>query len=347
MKAFFEQLPLSAIFAIFLLAALIVWIAGRRLPAAAAEIADRTGIGQAFVGLLILGGITSLPELATSVSAAAIGAPSLAINNILGSVSFNLVLLALADAALGKDSLTAVVAKSSTLMQGALGMLVLAVAAAAIAAGDTAILGVGAWSMLILASCLGAMWLSYRYERRSPWIALETLPSSERPVHQAPRDRTLTPLIWTIVFLAGLIMAGGTVLSLAGDAIAERTGLGGGLVGFLLLALATSLPELSAVIGAVRLRRHELAIGEIFGSNLFDLAIIFVIDVVAAGPPVLAASGRFEILTATLGLVLTGLFVVGLLERRNRKLFLMGLDSLAVLLTYVAGVVLIWRMQAA
>lgn len=344
MQDLFARLPFGVILPIFGFAAILVWFAGSRLPHLAAEISKRAGIGDAFGGLLILGGITSLPELATTTSAAAIDASSLALNNILGSVAFNLVLLAIADSILRKSPLTAVIAKSATLMQGVLGMLLLALVAAGIAAGETAILGVGIWSTLLFASCLGAMWVAFHYERRPAWAAVGALPLSEETPKPGGSPIATRSLIWTTLSLAALILTAGTILSFAGNAIAERTGLAGGLIGLLLVAAATSLPELSAIQSAIRLRRYELAIGEVFGSNIFNLSIIFIIDAVSRGAPVLGTSGRFEIIAAMLGLVLTGMFVVGLLERRDRKILGMGYDSLAVLFIYAAGVAFLSRM---
>jgi cation:H+ antiporter len=234
-----------------------------------------------------------------------------------------------------------VVAKPSTLMDGVLGMLLLAVVAFGVAMGDWPLLGVGLWSTLLLAGFLAALWIAYRYERRPTWTVIGALEQEQPPQPGAGRARSGRSLALATAALAALILSAGTALSFAGDAIAARTGLGGGIVGFLLLAIATSLPEISAVSAAVRLRQCELALGDVFGANLFNLAAIFIIDVAAPGGPVLDQAGRFEILAALLGLLLTGVFVVGLLERRDRKLLRMGADSLAVLVIYAAGLALL------
>lgn len=349
MQDLLASLPLGAVFAVFAIAAAAVWAAGSGLPRLASDIAERTGMGQAFGGLIVLGGITSLPELATTLSAGAIGAPDLALNNILGSVAFNIALLAVADSMLGTNPLTAVIARPATLMQGVLGMLVLAIVAAAAAAGEVAIGGLGVWSTILFAACVGAMWVAFRFERQPAWVAIGALPEEGEEQTRPDGSRNAGPasrLIVPTLLLAAVILVAGTVLSFAGDEIGNRTGIGGGLVGLLLLAAATSLPELGAVYGAVRLRRYELAIGQVFGSNLFNLSIIFLIDLASPTTPVLAAAGRFETVAATLGIALTGIFVVGLLERRDRKFLRMGYDSLAVLIVYGAGVALLSRIAA-
>ncbi len=119
-------------------------------------IASHMGLGAAFSGMLLLGGITSLPEIATVSTAAWTGNPSLAVNNLLGSAAINVLLLAVADAAIGRDALTSVVAKPSTLLQGTLGMLLLTTVAIAATVGDVAVVGLGAWTTALFLLCVAA-----------------------------------------------------------------------------------------------------------------------------------------------------------------------------------------------
>ena len=146
--------------------------------------------------------------------------------------------------------------------------------------------------------------------------------------------------------LASVILVGGVTLANAGETIAEETGLGAGIVGLIFIAFATSLPEASAIVGAMRHKRYELAIGEIFGSNMFNLAIILAIDLVAPGESVIGQAGGFEIAAAMLALVLTGIFVLGLIERRDRTILRMGEDSIAAIVVYFGGVTLLLSLAA-
>lgn len=324
---------------LFALAAATVWAAGSRLPRHASAIAERFGIGHAFAGFLILGGVTSLPELATTVSATAIGAPNLALNNILGSVTFNLVLLALADAVLGRRPLTSVVAQPATMMQGVLGILLLALVVGIIAVGEMPLGPVGIGSGVLVIACAASIRIAYRYEQRPSWVAIAMFSDDRDNTEElaTPGHGQLRHTLW----LAFLILAAGSLLAVTADNIAERTAISGGLVGMVLLAVSTSLPELSAITGAMAMRRYELAIGEVFGSNLFNLTIIFIIDAVSIRGPVLAGAGQFESTGALLGLGLTGLFIIGLLERRDRTFLRMGYDSIGAILLYAAGLLLL------
>ncbi|MXP48286.1 sodium:calcium antiporter [Altererythrobacter luteolus] len=336
-----EVFPLSLLIIAFLLGASAVWWAGTRLPRYVVSLSDKTGLGQGIAGMLVLGGITSLPELATATTAAAIGSPLIALNDVLGSAGFNILLLAAADMLLGPKPLTSVVAKPVTVIQGVLGMMLLALVIAAITAGDQAVFGIaGLWSVLLAVAALAAIRIADRSERRPMWLVISQpdLPFAE--------EEDLGELDWRqllvgLTVLAAIILVGGATLAVSATLIAANTGIGGSLMGFLFVAAATSLPELSAITGAIRHHRYELAVGEIFGSNLFNLALIVVIDIVASGPPILELAGPFEATAALLALVLSGIFVLGLVERRDRTIFRMGEDSIAVLVIYAAGLSLL------
>ena len=110
------------------------------------------------------------------------GNPSLAVNNLLGSASINVLLLAIADSFIGRDALTSLVAQPATLMQATLSMMVMALVAIAITSGDTSVLGIGAWSIAVFASSIGAFWLCARYERMAPWAVKEEPQSKERGI---------------------------------------------------------------------------------------------------------------------------------------------------------------------
>ncbi|WP_207462383.1 sodium:calcium antiporter [Azospirillum sp. SYSU D00513] len=345
----FDQFPLLANLAIFAVSAGFVWAAGTRLTAYVDGIASLTGIGQAFAGMLLLGGITSLPEIATATTASWTGNPSLAVSNLLGSAAANILLLAMADAIIGRDALTSVVAAPATLFQGTLGMMLLGGVAVVVTIGDVAVLGVGVGSTLLMAGCVASLWLSSGYERRHVWTAVgkeqeKEEEGEEEGVEDEKPGQPLRSLVLKTVAAGATILVAGFFLSQTGDAIAAQTGLGTGLVGLVLVAFATSLPELSSITAALRLHRYEMAVGDLFGTNLFNIALLFIADLAYGGGPVLAEGGRFEAVAALLGLLLTGVFVLGLLERKDRTVLRMGYDSLAALAFYAAGLAVLYPL---
>ena len=291
---FLESLPHWGNIAVFCAGAVVVWLAGTRLSRGADAIADRTGLGQAFVGALLLGGTTSLPEIAATVSASLILNAPIAVNNIFGGIAMQVTILAMADA-LGRGALTGRNRHPGVLLEGTLLILVLNTAAVGIAVGDTAGLGVGLWTAGVLASLA--------------------------------------------------VLAGGFAVAKSGERIAEQTGLGASFVGAILIAVATSLPEVSTTLEAVRLGARVMAISNIFGTNLFDAGLLFVADVFYPGPPVLNEVGRFAQVGALLGIACTTIYLAGILERRVKTFLRLGMDSLLVLAVYGGGVALLYAIR--
>lgn len=109
------------------------------------------------------------------------------------------------------------------------------------------------------------------------------------------------------------------------------------MVGFALIGLATSLPELSSITSAFRIRRYEMAFGQVLGTNFINLALILLADAFFAGGPVINELGEFEVLSALLGAMLTGVLIIGLLERRNPTVLRMGYDSLVIIVLFFCG----------
>jgi cation:H+ antiporter len=142
-----------------------------------------------------------------------------------------------------------------------------------------------------------------------------------------------------------VILVAGYLLSRSAEAIAESTGVGSGFIGLVLVGFATSLPEVSSIAEAVRRRRYDMALGNIFGTNLLTVALLLLVDVLYSGGPVLNEAGRFEAVAALLGTVLTGIFLVGLLERQNKTFLRMGYDAVAGIATFAAGLVVLYFLQ--
>lgn len=339
--------PLWVNAAIFVAAGLVVWLSGTRLTRYTDAIAEKTGMGRAFAGMLLLGVITSLPEVANCINAATIGNPGLAINNLLGSAAINILLLAVVDAVVGREAVTAVVAQPSTMMMAALNMIVLAAVALSIIVGDTAIAGIGIGAALLCLLSVGSFWMASGYAERAPWVVRRDGTGRDSRVSGDEDAASLSRrgLVVKTAIAGATIFAAGYALSQTGDAIAKQTGIGTGMVGFALIGTSTSLPELSTVYTALRMRRYELAFGQVLGTNFVNLSFILLTDAFFTGGPVINELGRFEAVSALLGLVLIGIFLVGLLERRDPKILKMGYDSLAVMILFAGGLVLLYFVQ--
>lgn len=335
------SLPIWINFLIFGLAAGVIWVAGVRLTRTLDAIAAKTQLDHVFVGMLLLGGITSLPELANVATASSIGNPALAINNLLGSAAINILLLAIADALVGKSALTSIVAQPSTMVMAALCMILLMGIAVLVVLGDVSIGPLGIGSLLVGITSIGFLWLAAGHDERTPWtIKDEEDPQGEKQ-DEKPADATLA-VLWARVAVHGALLFGaGYALSQTGDAIAKQAGMTSAIVGFALIGTATSLPELVTIITALKLGRPEMAFGQVLGTNFINLSLLPLGDLIYAGEPVMNALGTFEAVSALLGAILIGIFMVGLLEHRDRTILKMGVDSATVIALFAIGAALL------
>jgi cation:H+ antiporter len=342
----FDSLPLVVNAAILACSASVVWFAGSRLAGYADTIATRTGIGQAAIGVLLLGSITSLPELAVGVTATLSGHPALSVNDVLGSAGINVLLLALADAALGRGALTSTPASPGVLLQGALSVLLLVLVAGAVVAGDRLVLGMGIGSWLMVIAYAFAVRMIVLAKGLRSWTPTQRPRNAEPPAEEGPYAQiSRAQLIGRTAIAGSAIMIAGFLLAQTGAAVANQTGLGTNFVGAVLLACVTSLPEVGTVLAAVRLKRYEMAIADVFGTNLFNVMIIVVVDQLHPGKPVLVEVGAFAAFAALLASVLTLLFLVGMIERRDKTILRMGIDSLAAIVCYAAGLFVLFHLR--
>lgn len=347
-----DALPLWITAVLFLVAAGAVWIAGTRLSKYADEVSSRTGIGKAFIGALLLGGVTSLPEAATTVSASAIGNAPLAVNNIFGGIAIQVVVLAIADWVARGRALSSRVESDTVLLQGTLLILVLAFAVMGVLLTDPLLGWVGAWTLGVAAVSILAFFIIHLHRGEQGWRpagdpqGTSSGRSGERRPEKAD-DRTETDraLVIALVLTSVVILLGGYVLAQTADVLAERSGLGASFMGAVVVGLTTSLPEVSTTIGAVRRGAYGMAYGNIFGANILDASIILLADLVYPGPPVLNEVGLFSAVAGLLGIGLTSVWLVGLLRRRGRITAGLGYDSAAVLVLYLAGLAVLFTLR--
>ncbi len=340
----FESWSMMVLVAVFVGAAMAVWIAGTRLARFADAISGKTGIGQAAIGTFLLGATTSLPEIAVATTATLNGAPILSINDVLGSASINILILAIADAAYRREALTSHVPSISVVFQGVVCIIALALVAMSSSLGGRQLLGIGLGSWLILAAYLIGIGLLTRTHSDRHWRPQPENAESDRGAQRID-ERSLRRLLTYTAICAAVILVAGFLLARTGEALAEKTGLGASFFGAVALGFATSLPEMSTVLESVKLRRYTMAISDIFGTNLFNVTVIVLVDALHRGGPVMAEAGPFASTAALLALVLTAIYLVGMLERRDRTLLRMGFDSIAVVLAYAGGLVLLYAQR--
>lgn len=339
---------------IFVSGACLVWWTGFRISIYADAISDRTGIGKAFIGALLIGVITSLPEVATTLTATAIQNVSLAANNILGGVTLQVAILAVADFFVKGRPASSALTKSDVLLQAILFMLMVCITIVGALVTDTAFLGIGLWVWGLFFSGLFFFYLIHRFQQSGVYLNVdkpekkkmieELKQGKDKMVAHDPELSNTKLYIYTALLAFGLLV-GGYFCSRSADIIANKSGLGSNFMGVFFLALATSLPELSTCISAMKIRQYEMAFGDIFGTNIFTLMLLFIMDLVYSDGLVMNEIDDFSIIAATISLALTALFMVGIIIKPRKQLANFGLDSALVLVVYLAGLYLLYTMR--
>lgn len=337
--------------AIFAAAAVAVWLAGTRVANCTDELAERLNLSRALLGVLLLAVVTSLPEIATSFTAARADNAAMAVNNLLGSIAMQVAVLGLADMVYGKRPLTSVVPDPVVLLQGSLNVGLLSLVAMAIVVGDKAFLAGGYWSWGLGVAAVYSFIKVAEGDRRYPWI----VNPDDKEVSAKRKDdkNEVRPLghlsmgrLKVETFASALvILIAGYVVATVSDTLAQQTGLGASFMGVALVAIATSLPEASSVFASVKRGLYTMAISGILGTNILNVLLLLGVDLMAGGEPVLNRVGEFATVGALLGAVVTAIFLMGLTERRDRTIWRMGVDSTLVLVIYFAGLGLLYTMR--
>ncbi|AXI49195.1 hypothetical protein C1J03_24140 (plasmid) [Sulfitobacter sp. SK012] len=325
--------------AFFMLSAGCVWIAGARLAYLADTLADRFKLAKSLVGLLLLSLATSLPEVATTLTAAIQQSRDLVLNNLFGGIALQTAVLAMADF-WARGPITNYPRKANHALEATLLVLLLAVTLVIVNLGETLVVaGVGLGSAYIAVIYVGAIWLLRRYDDSSDWVPVD-LPDPDSLAFPAPTGLAETgnsSLIWQAVASCVAILTFGLLLVWFADRIADQSGLGTGFVGVTLLAAATSLPEISTSIAAVRIGAYTMAISNIFGSNLIMLVLVFPADILFRSGPILQNTSPMVSLALGFGLIVTAIYLIGLIVRRKPRIGVFGLDSIFVLITFLAS----------
>jgi len=320
----------------FLLCLIIILLAGTKLARYGDAIAEKTGLGRIWIGLVLLAAITSMPELVTGISAAAlVGLPDLAIGDFYGSCLFNLAIIGLMDI-LYRPSPVLNQASVRHVWSAVVGIVLIIIAAGSILAGKQlsglAIGWVGVPSILILIVYLVAMRQLFRFERsyQAPLV-----PSS--PLRY--KESSTKAVCLKFAFAALAVIGAGIWLSFVGDEIAEATGWNASFVGSLFLAITTSMPELVVAIAALRLGAIDMAVADILGANMLNMANTFTADLFYTPGSILSSVSSAHIITAGVVVMMNLLVIVALRFQQQRKTFsVISWYGLALIGLYIFGV---------
>ncbi len=258
----------------------LLFIGGEGLVRGAVAVAERFGISKLLIGLLIVGFGTSTPELLVSVNAALDGAPELALGNVVGSNIANILLVIGVAAAI-----TPILSWDRTAVREALVATLVALAVVGLVQGDVINRMHGIAMLVVLA---GYLFSTYWIEKRDR--KAKSFQHEAEAFEDIPMGRSWQALLFVLAGIAALVF-GADLLVQGSVSIARAYGVSDAVIGLSLVAIGTSLPELAtAVVAAIR-RQSDVVLGNVIGSNIFNILAILGIAVVIQP---ISVSARFR-----------------------------------------------------
>jgi cation:H+ antiporter len=322
----------------FILCAVGITCAGYYLSKYGDVIAEKTGLGRAWIGAILIAGVTSLPELASGVSAVTwLNEPNLAAGAVLGSCLFNLMLIAVMDLAYQPGRVLAN-AQDVHILSGGLGVLLLGLVAMGVLIGPglngTGLLGISFLSIvLVMLYAIGGKMIAGLEKERMGQV----LEQEAKQMDYAHISARKTYAVF-ILSAAGVILLGIWLASI-GDRLSATTGLSKSFVGNLFLAASTSLPEIAASLAAIRLGAIDLAIGNVLGSNLFNVLLLAVYDLADGRANFWSSLNNANGFAAVMTMMMTGVVIISLMYRASpRTPYRFSWDGVALITMYIGSI---------
>jgi cation:H+ antiporter len=328
---------------IFLLTAAAVVLGGARLAQDGERIADRTGLGQGWVGAILVAGATSLPEIATNVSAALADAPDLAVGDLFGSSMANMAILAVVDLVYRGRVWTRVGLGQTRLAVVAIALT--SVALLALLVPHRVVIGwIGIETIVIVAGYLAATAWIHR-TRRTGRHDHDGSGEVIAPIGWGEEATTRIPLGNVVVgfaLAAGVVLVAAPIVAWSAEGIADETGVGQTFIGTFLLAVTTSFPELVASLAAVRIGAHDLAVANLFGSNAFNMATLLAADLAYVQGPIMASVAPAQAVAGVGAILLMALALAAVIHGTETRIRRLEPDAISVLLVYVLLLGAVW-----
>lgn len=315
---------------------------GARLARYGDIIAEKTGMGRTWIGVVLMASVTSLPELVTGISSVTyVDVPDIAVGNVIGACIFNMVTLAMLDAFHCPTPISAK-AHHGHILSAGFGMLLLGMAALSLFLGDriSPMGWIGSYSLVFVVVYFVGIRLVYFYEKRRIAAFMKEL-----AVELKYKDISTKSAVVNYSINAFIVIIAAIFLPEIGEGIAKTTGLGQTFVGTIIIAISTTLPELTVSISAVKMDAVDLAIGNLFGSNIFNILILAIDDVFFTKGPLLSFVSQNHIISALSAIAMATIAIIGLTYRAEKKRLFLAWDSIAIIMVYISNIMLLYHLR--
>ncbi len=330
------------IWAAFIICTSVIVYSGTKLTRYGDIIAEKTGLGRAWIGLILMASVTSLPELATGISSVTFaGVPDIAVGDVLGSCVFNMLILAFLTATHRPQSPSAKIHHGHVLSAG-FGIVLLGITIISLLLRDhvPSIGWIGLYTPIIAGVYLIAIRSVYFYEKKQiSNFKKET--AVELQYEKIPANTA----IFHYSIHAVIVVTAAIFLPQIGEVIAETTGLGQTFVGNIFIAISTSLPELVVSIAAVKIGAINLAVGNLFGSNIFNIFILAIDDLFFVKGPIFAFANQDHMFSGLTAIVMTAIAIIGLTYGVEKKKLFLAWDSAGMVLMFVINLMLLYILK--
>ena len=322
----------------FLACALVIFFAGKKLSFYGDLLADATGISKGWIGIILMASVTSLPELMVGIgSVAIVGSADLAVGDIIGSCAFNLGILAMLDAFTPKHKPIFGIASQTHILNAGLG--------------------------IILIALVGLTMFIPHHIAITPWIALSSIififvylisiriiyyneknhPNNEEHHQQTNNIPSTKTIIKNYILFSSLIIVVALALPFFAEHIAEITGLQKSFVGTFFLAISTSLPEIAVSIAAVRMGSIDMAVGNLLGSNIFNILILAIDDLFYTKGLLLQDASPSHLISILSTIIMSAIVIIGLSYHAKGKKFILAWDAVLIFIVYAINLFLLFQ----
>jgi len=313
-------------------------LAGGGLSKYSDILAEKTGIGKVWIGMTAVAISTSLPELATGISAIVYaGSPNIALGDALGSCVFNMLIIALIDVMTPQEPMQVKLGPGNMLTAGFSILIIATVLVGLIVQPLTSLsfLNMSLFSLMVLGVYAASSRLIFVFEKREMSKLI-----MEAAEEQHYREIPMAKAVYMLLICAVTVALAGTLLPVTGVRLSDAFGVGRGFIGTALIAFSTSLPEVVVAVTAVRIGSLDIAVGNVFGSNLFNCVVLVVDDALYTKGPLFADAAPGQAITAGIAIMMSGVALIGLIYKARHKSFMnIGWDSVALIGLYVLNLV--------
>jgi len=318
----------------FISCAILIVFSGVRLSKYGDVISELSGLGKAWIGLILMAAVTSLPELFSGISSVLVlNQPDIAVGSVFGSCAFNMAILAVLDYFVPGKPISSIVTRSQ-ILAGFLGMILIILSVIEINFGN--LFPEKGWFSFFPASIILIYLISVRiiFENDKKIKKEEDVRTDQ--ISHNKDSISLKNAIIQFLLNAVLIVLAALALPYFAEKLALQTGINQSFIGTLLVAGSTSLPELVVSVAAVRMGSIDLAIGNLLGSNLFNMFILAIDDLIYTDGPILLATNPNHALSALVTLIMTCVISISILFGSPKKRFALGIDAIILIFLYGA-----------